>query len=714
MQLALDKLNAEDVLHKLINMAADQAPFGGGILNYFVDTVLFPTPQTDLWAEVEGKVNAVVQERLDQLVASLSATSAANLFARLRAFGTQLKLFSYITDREERKQRIALMLTQLDAAVAECVALPNAQLLALPDVLRPLALAHVAVLMEQKALEPHRYEHQSALSHTAIMYSDLAGKLFQRALAWRRAMIAEGKGRLHVTDLFVNEMARTKTVRFVAYDRFYEHRWQPGEHGVAVVTVTKEGLYTDRHDTRYKDGETEAYGKLTAYDAQVQQEYTALWDRKLLNFTKGFDKLIDWDGVKAEAKGEKTVDRRVRTFPVAPTKTAGLKGGLPDTLELFLEQQMDQFTIHGPRYVQTYRLPPAELEGHHAVMHTRADTYDTAMACLYFQARERLDRAADLADALVAAMNHDAKGGGRIVAATRADALLDRGMGNTTSTFVHGGPARDVGNMSWVGIALTRMNHLTSRYRYRHAAETIGRWIVENCTVADAWGGFSGGEDEWGNKRLWRSVEHNVDAYSFFANLHHLTGNPAWAEAQASARRLVLACRVPKPDDLLAYVTGTGTTMVLNAGVIPTDTQSWTALAGIDPGEAERKSLRYMLKHMDATSAGFAGTRFSQTGKEIQNEATAGAAMALWLHEDGSFRDAAQRYLDSLARQITDAPNADGYGVVATPAAEATAGDGLGWSYFNFLHVASTAWTGLALLAKDRPGANPYAPLSKV
>ena len=41
-------------------------------------------------------------------------------------------------------------------------------------------------------------------------------------------------------------------------------------------------------------------------------------------------------------------------------------------------------------------------------------------------------------------------------------------------------------------------------------------------------------------------------------------------------------------------------------------------------------------------------------------------------------------------------------------------GPGLGWSYFDFLHVASSAWTGLALLARENPGANPYARLETV
>jgi len=717
MELALDKLNAEDVLHQLINMGAGQIPVAGGFVNYLVDTVLFPKPEVDIWAEMEGRVQTLVGSRLDEVVASLGANNAANLFARLRAFGNELRQLAWITAREERKLRLAFMVTQLNAAVAECVALPNAQLLAIPDILRPLSLAHIAVLMEQKALEPHRYEHQAELNHTAIMYSDLAGSLFQRALAWRRAMVAEGKGRLVIEDLNVNEGAQTKSVHFTVYDRFAENRWQPGPHGLPVIKKIADGLRMDRVDVRYADTEQATYKALGDYDTKIVGEYTELWNRKLLNYTQEFMKLVDWPGLEREKKGEAKRLRRVLTFPItiAGARPPRAKGSVLDRLDLFLEQQMDQFTVAGPRYAQTYRLSPEALAGEHAVMHTRADTYDTAVACIYFQERGAMDRAADLADALVIAQNHDARGGGRIVAATRADELLDRGMGNTTSVFVHDGGRRDAGNMCWAGLALTRMAHRTGRYRYLHAAERIGGCILENCRVADAWGGFSGGEDHWATKYPWRSVEHNVDAFSFFANLHHLTGDAAWADASAHARKLVLACRVTLRRDVICYVTGTTEKMELNASVIPTDTQSWTALAGIDPGNHEHLSLIYMLNHMDETSEGFSGTRFAQHGSGVQNEATAGAAMALWLRgRDEGMRGEAQRYLDSLTRQITEARGGDGYGVVATPAAEAKTGPGLGWSYFNFLHVASSAWTGLALLARESPGANPYAPLAAV
>lgn len=718
MEFALDKLNAEDVLQQLIHLGAGQLPFGGGFVNYLVDTVIFPKPEVDLWKEVEGKVAALLDQRMDQLVSSLAASSATTLFARLRAFGNQLRQIAYVTDPQDRKQRFNAMLGVLDSALAECSALPGAHCMAAPDVLRPLSLAHIAILLEMKAMEPHRYEHQSALNRTAIMYSDLAGKLFLRARAWRMTMIADGNGTLH--EWANNETTQKQDVHVQFFDRFYKLTWQPGPRGVSVMSRTAVGLWKDRVDPRYQALKDEMATELGKYGEAQEKEFTALWNKKLLHYTAGEDgrggfmKLVDWDGLKRENEGKATVGIRVMTFPVTPTPAAEVSGTPVDRLELFLGQQMDQFATSGPRYCQTYRLSAEALKGKNAVMHTRADTYDTSVACIFFQERGAMDRAADLADALVLAIDHDARGGGRIMAATRADELLDRGRGNTTSEFVHDGGRRDVGNMSWAGLALTRMYHRTKRYRYLQAAETIGGWILKNCTVGDEWGGFSGGEDQWANKYLWRSVEHNVDAFSFFGNLHHLTKQQRWADAQASARKLVLACRVTKSANEMWYVTGTGTTKVLNAGVIPTDTQSWTALAGIDPGPAEGYSLIYMMQNLRATSAGFEGTKFALHGTEVQNEATAGAAMALWLRRDDAFRGPAQRWLDSLVKQMTDAKNADGYGVVATPAAEATTGAGLGWSYFNFLHVASSAWTGLALLAKDDPGANPYAPLTKV
>ena len=82
--------------------------------------------------------------------------------------------------------------------------------------------------------------------------------------------------------------------------------------------------------------------------------------------------------------------------------------------------------------------------------------------------------------------------------------------------------------------------------------------------------------------------------------------------------------------------------------------------------------------------------------------------MALYL-QGGQLKDKANAYYQSLEAQIKRATNSDGLGVVATPGSEADTGAGLGWKYFNWLHVASSAWTGLAFLARDDAYANPYA-----
>ena len=713
MQFTLENLDGDKILQKLLHTAAEQSPVGSGLIVYFIDAILFPEPKDNLWNQMEGRVEALVKARLDEVVTSIANNSATNLLLRLRSLGDQLRQFRYLTDMRERKIRLGFIISQIESAAAECSALPNTYLLTAAHILRPLTLVHVAALLEQKQLEPHRYEHQAALNHAAIMYSKLAASLYERARWWRLSLIAEGDGIIRMYDLNVNEMARTKRVQMVFYDRFANNRWQPGEKGMAIETMTTGTVHMDRRSDDYENTLQAMRDKIGPYATKVAAEYEALWNASLLNYTKKMLDLVDWPVVQREEKGEVVFPRRVHTVPIAPSAYRSRVATVLDRLDLFLEQQMDQFTVSGPRFAQTYRLPTEALDGPYGGMHLRADTYDSAVACIYFMERGQMDRARDLGDAIVAALNHDGIGGGRIVAASRADELLDAGLACTTSIFTPDGGRRDVGNMCWAGLALTRLYHRTGRYRYLHAAETIGRCIIDNCTVKDEWGGFSGGQDHWGTKYQWRSVEHNVDAFSFFANLHHLTGEQAWADASASARTLVLACRITERRDVVYYCTGTGTTKELNRGVVPTDTQSWTALAGIDPGANEGYSLLYMLHNMRTTSGGFVGFRFARDGKEVQNEATAGAVMALQLSKSG-LQHAAGEFYDSLVRQIEQAPNTDGYGVVATPVVEATTGPGLGWSYFNFLHVASSAWTGLALLARENPGANPYASLSIV
>lgn len=410
-------------------------------------------------------------------------------------------------------------------------------------------------------------------------------------------------------------------------------------------------------------------------------------------------------------------------------------------IDNFIVGQMSE-SPSGLWYTTTYSrghsslpLPKGNKGGKGALK--RADTYDTSVATIYLSLRGRLTEAGYLADGLCRA--HDQAGGGPIAAALYAD----------DHTKVLDGHI-DVGNMCWAGIALSRLNAMTKENRYRETAESIGRWVISNCTVRDSRGGFSGGLDDKDSKRTWRSIEHNADAFAFFRNLYLLTGDDKWKDASEHARKLIAACYVGG-----RYVTGTGPDGSLNDAIVPTDAQSWTALSmansldgRFSPSSGPRfdaaiGALDYMNTSMSARETTgappltFDGFKFSEGGTGVQNEATAGAAMALYAYarymferqdglDQGSsyqgnqigraraqigtyWSERATLLLDSLESQIRSAPGTDGKGVVATPSAEATSG--LGWSYFNWLHVAASAWTGLALLYEGDRKANPFAPV---
>jgi hypothetical protein len=583
-------------------------------------------------------------------------------------------------------------------------------LLGSAKLLKIMAAVHITTIVELKSYEPENYRYQATLNKMSILYSDVAGSMYNRSMTWRLSQIAEAKGMVYERDLPMPAtlINKKKNVEFTAFDKYFNDQWQPGR-GIDFIRKETGEINAEGVSVQYQAVKMEVQQAISDYaEKTIRPSWTKKWNDALLTITQGFMNLVDWPGVEREKKGDLMHVPNQLAFPLSPSKSTLHSADTLQRLDLFLEQQMDQFQTSGPRYTQTYRIAKPAQADEHGVYY-RADTYDTAVACIYFLERGKLERARDLADGLVQAMNHDPKGEGRIVAATRADRLIDPNNNYTTSIFVPDGGRRDVGNMSWAGIALTRMYHRSKNYTYLHTAETIGQWILSNCSVGDDWKGFSGGETHWSIKEKWRSVEHNVDCVAFFDNLFQLTGKKEWETARENARTLVKACYFNNQY----YITGTGLAMDLNKDVVPTDTQSWTSLAKIDPSTEER-SLKFMIDAMGAQSAGFEGAKFAMYGREIQNEATAGAAMALWLARDKNpkFETTALKYLQSLENQLTKAPNSIGYGIVATPASEADTGPGLGWKYFNLLHVASTAWTGLAFLAKEKASANPYAGLA--
>lgn len=659
---------------------------------------LFPSAPVDLFATFKEKIEKLIDYKVEYAIGEATFKRVAS---ELKGLAAAFEDYANVAGAEEREMRLAELVTQCDVVVAGIESVPPRYLPMVADTLLVIAVAHLAALLDAVQRHPERYENQIALNETAIRYSDFAGAQRDRFLWYRLAQIAEGVGLVYATEEHRSGLdGDEKQVTFFAYDDFVD--WSSSASTIRFICtplfvtgwMPVNGMNQDYYDTQKK-----AQDAIAAYGEQAKQDVYSWWNDHLCAHTQAFMQLVDWTGRNAKRQPR---DRLlVRAYPRVQSVADGAT--LLQRIDLFLAQQMDQFVNSGPRYAQTYRIPGDQRFGGTGTMLLRADTYDTSVAAIYFMARGDLRRAGDLVDGLCAALEHDPIGGGRIVAATRADGLLDASECYSTSIFADDGATRDVGNACWAGLAMTRLYAKTGDYRYLHSAMVIGRWIVGSCTVDDPWQGFSGGEDAWGNKRLWRSVEHNVDAFALFNNLYALTGDAAWQDAASRARTLVLACR----SDSGFYFTGTGETQVLNTGVVPADTQTWSSLARVDPA-GNATALNYVLANLVDTTAGFSGIKFALAGSGVQNEVTAGAAMALLL-EGGALRDAGVAYLDGLASQQKTAPGADGLGIVATPGAEADTGPGLGWKYYNWPHVASTAWTGLAAVAVDDPSANPYA-----
>jgi hypothetical protein len=437
-----------------------------------------------------------------------------------------------------------------------------------------------------------------------------------------------------------------------------------------------------------------------------------------------------------------------------------------DSVDEFLIHQMEIFDSWRPSWqpplVQTFAwnpnsvvsFPPADLNPPPCTnpppcalpplwqMIYRGDIYDQSLAACWFIERARqnfangddlsvnLNRAQKLLDAVILLAYYDPCGDGRLRNAYWANNLVD----GTSSVM---DPSAGIGNMSYFGIALTRFYDLaeqtgyldpTARRQYLDIAKEKADWIITYCSDNNGCGGFTGGYDNWGQKAFkWKSTEHNIDVYVFAKNLFVLDGDAKWADMAESAANFVRCMFVEVDSQHGYYLTGTlDDGITPNSSLIPADAQAWTALARrgnleIDTNDRAVRAMRWLLENLKAGCSGDSlpdeGIKFSSAGKNMQSEVTASASLALvWLDFESNQAQAFIELLDWI--RLNSGRNDDGIspgiGIVATPCSEgAWTGYGLDAWYYNFRHVASSAWTGLmVMVSQGHEMANPLRPLS--
>jgi len=408
----------------------------------------------------------------------------------------------------------------------------------------------------------------------------------------------------------------------------------------------------------------------------------------------------------------------------------------------FLDAMLDAYLPKGEtRLPQSY----ADQLG----LFSTAFVYDSALTLLAYLSDRRpgaLARARVIGDALLFCQENDPQHtDGRLRQAynvgpytfydgsPQPDGLVRAdGKANVGSQFGFLGTA--VGDMAWVGMALANLAHRTRDARYRAGAVRIGEWIFTNTSIDQPLSGYRFGVDGANNILPFTSTEHNIDVLGLFAQLHRLTGNPAWQQRRERAMTFLRNMWEPTRQ---FFWTGTNDGATINTYPIPEDPQSWSFLSL--RSRRYEKSIDYAIANLTATDTAtspnsrltgdqrFTGITFSSHSlvadpnvpisqfdpkpdpDAVWFEGTAHIASAL--RERGRRGDEARaaRYLHTIERAqdqlgagqtVGGQPLPERSGVVAASSPLHT---GFGFGYFNFRHVGATSWY---LMAANRN--NPF------
>ncbi len=363
----------------------------------------------------------------------------------------------------------------------------------------------------------------------------------------------------------------------------------------------------------------------------------------------------------------------------------------------FLNHSMDLYaTGSTPRLVQSFTGGTLGQQGF-----TDSETYDDALMIDAYLAEgtpDGLARATTLGNSLLVVQSHDPAHDGRVRAAYSPVPLVTprKGHGRTRIKIRIRDKTSDVGNMAWVGMALTRLYSITGNASYLGGAESIGAWVVRNCLDPRGAGGYTGGKSASGARIKWKSTEHNIDLYGLFTMLAAESGNTQWTSDAAWAREFVASMWNASTGSFYVGTTTNGVTP--NTAEQPEDVNSWSYLALQDP--AYSSSLDWNVDHLSVSAGGFSGVSFclgDTSGAWF--EGTAHLADALELRNTTGDATRANQYLSAIQFAQTNGPNGDGLGVIA--ASKDSLSDCDGSFYYATLHTGATSWYILASQGVD-------------
>lgn len=252
-------------------------------------------------------------------------------------------------------------------------------------------------------------------------------------------------------------------------------------------------------------------------------------------------------------------------------------GNSPDSFHRaysFLDEMMDAYAQGSTlRLIQSF----SDQQG----LQSTAFTYDNAQvihAYLMRGRRDDIDKARTIGNSLIYAQQNDPNfNDGRLRQAYFVNQPDPNGafIRLALAPFFFTGSA--VGDMAWAAIALTQLYLRTKELRYLEGALKLGNWIFNVTFDTRGAGGYNFGVDGGNNLQLFKSTEHNIDAYALFKMLARLIGSSVWENRAQHARNFLAAMW---NSDAGFFWTGTGADgATINRDNIPADTQTWSFMA---------------------------------------------------------------------------------------------------------------------------------------
>ncbi|MDR3053769.1 MAG: hypothetical protein LBU48_07910 [Coriobacteriales bacterium] len=368
----------------------------------------------------------------------------------------------------------------------------------------------------------------------------------------------------------------------------------------------------------------------------------------------------------------------------------------------------------GSVFLQSYASAAPGSE--QAIINGFAYLYDNAAAAIALSRAGYHERAQQIADAIVYAVDHDRSyTDGRLRNAyacgdprsfsgwlsargeefARLPGFYDRDQQAWYEDYY--AVSTSTGNLAWALLALCEVyEQAPQRSEYLQSAQRIADCVL---TLRDQKGGFVGGYEGWEGSEIrltYKSTEHNIDLIAAFSKLAVLSGESfaQYAEASAWAREFVLSMY---DASKACFYTGTGDDGVtINKEVLPLDSNTWAILALGDSFSDGQAVLSFIEQNM-RTEGGY---DFNTDRDGAWMEGTAQVALAYrQIGDEQNYASVLQR-LESYALpdgSIT-AANHDGL-----TTGFMVSGTDIPWVYDRRIHVGATAWFALAQL-----GENPF------